>query len=224
MCGICGKAALNSEQRVRPAQVERMKDAIYHRGPDDDGTYVSNQAVLGHRRLSIIDLRTGKQPISNEDGTIWIVFNGEIYNFKELRTQLIQAGHVFTTNTDTEVIVHLYEQYGKDCVSKLTGMFAFALWDENRKLLLLARDRVGIKPLYYTLGRDGLSFASEIKALLVDPAIRREVNLEVVDIFLTHLYSPGNETMFQEIKKLPPASYLWDPLESTCRHASLSIL
>ena len=208
MCGICGKAALNSEQRVRPAQVERMKDAIYHRGPDDDGTYVSNQAVLGHRRLSIIDLRTGKQPISNEDGTIWIVFNGEIYNFKELRTQLIQAGHVFTTNTDTEVIVHLYEQYGKDCVSKLTGMFAFALWDENRKLLLLARDRVGIKPLYYTLGRDGLSFASEIKALLVDPAIRREVNLEVVDIFLTHLYSPGNETMFQEIKKLPPASYL----------------
>src|SRR2546427_3541943 len=136
MCGICGKVAFDSRQRVEPGVVKRMMDTLVHRGPDDEGMYLGGQAVLGHRRLSIIDLNTGKQPISNEDRTVWIVFNGEIYNFKQLRQELVQTGHTFETQTDTEVIVHLYEEYGEDCVSRLRGMFAFALWDARKKKLL----------------------------------------------------------------------------------------
>ena len=160
MCGICGKLNLNGLPDSSHRDVlGRMMQAMRHRGPDDDGLYISGPVGLGHRRLSIIDLSTGKQPIGNEDGTVWIVFNGEIYNYKELRASLLQRGHQFHTASDTEVIVHLYEEYGAECASRLRGMFAFAIWDERTKTLLLARDRVGIKPLYYHLSNEALIFA-----------------------------------------------------------------
>src|SRR5271166_2923866 len=148
MCGICGKLSFEPDATVAPALIRAMLDTIRHRGPDDEGIYSAPGVGLGHRRLSIIDLNTGHQPLSNEDGTVWISFNGEIYNFQELRTFLLSKGHVFRTQTDTEVIVHLYEQLGSRCLEELRGMFAFAIWDENTKTLFLARDRVGIKPLY----------------------------------------------------------------------------
>ncbi len=147
MCGICGKLNFDRDNSVNPAVIRGMLDTIRHRGPDDEGTYFAGQVGLGHRRLSIIDLNTGHQPVSNENGTLWIVFNGEIYNFQELRIFLLSKGHTFTTQTDTEVIVHLYEELGPECLAKLRGMFAFAIWDEGAKTLFLARDRVGIKPL-----------------------------------------------------------------------------
>src|ERR1700685_539552 len=156
MCGICGKLEFDPQARVSPALVKAMADTISHRGPDDEGYYVSGPIGFGFCPLSIIDLNTGHQPISNEDGTVWIVFNGEIYNYQELREHLLSRGHVFKTRTDTEVIVHLYEEFGEGCVEKLRGMFAFAIWDEKRKQLLLARDRVGIKPLYYWLSDESL--------------------------------------------------------------------
>jgi asparagine synthase (glutamine-hydrolysing) len=185
-----------------------MLDTIRHRGPDDQGVYVSPQVGLGHARLSIIDLNSGHQPLSNEDGTVWIVFNGEIYNFHELRVFLLAKGHVFKTQSDTEVIVHLYEELGPRCVEKLRGMFAFALWDENTKQLVLARDRVGIKPLYYSVNNNAIVFASEIKAILADPAINRHLAPEIIDRFLTFLYVPGEETLLKEICKLAPGHYL----------------
>lgn len=206
MCGICGKVSWGAT--VDPSLVQRMMDAMIHRGPDDEGAYVEQRVVLGHRRLSIIDLNTGRQPISNEDGTIWIVFNGEIYNFRKLRDELIQAGHRFQTQTDTEVIVHLYEQYGERCLDKLSGMFAFAIWDARKKKLFLARDRVGIKPLYYSLGDKSVTFASEMRALMADASVEREVDPQVIDRFLTFLYAPGPETMIRSIRKLPPGHYL----------------
>lgn len=206
MCGICGKVSWNGP--VDPFLVQLMMDKMVHRGPDDEGVYVGQQVVLGHRRLSIIDLELGKQPISNEDNTVWIVFNGEIYNFIQLRSELIRAGHRFRTNTDTEVIVHLYEQYGEHCVDKLSGMFAFAIWDVRKRRLFLARDRVGIKPLYYSLNNNSLIFASEINALMADPSVKREINPQTIDKFLTCLYTPGPETMFRSIRKLQPGHYL----------------
>jgi asparagine synthase (glutamine-hydrolysing) len=206
MCGICGKVSW--DEPVDVSLVQRMMDMLVHRGPDDEGMYVEQQVVLGHRRLSIIDLNTGKQPISNEDGTVWIVFNGEIYNFVQLRDELLQAGHRFQTQTDTEVIVHLYEQYGEHCVDRLSGMFAFAIWDVRKKKLFLARDRVGIKPLYYSVNEKSVIFASEIKALMADPSVKREIDLQTIDKFLTFFYTPGPETMFRSIRKLPPGHYL----------------
>jgi asparagine synthase (glutamine-hydrolysing) len=185
-----------------------MADTIAHRGPDDEGFYISGQIGLGFRRLSIIDLATGHQPLSNEDGTVWIVFNGEIYNYRELRTVLKRKGHIFKTQTDTEVIVHLYEEYGEDCVDKLRGMFAFAIWDECQKTLFLARDRVGIKPLYYWRSDHSVIFASEIKAILVDPEVQREVVPEMIDRFLSFYYIPGEETMLRDIYKLAPGSHM----------------
>jgi asparagine synthase (glutamine-hydrolysing) len=163
---------------------------------------------LGHARLSIIDLSSGHQPLSNEDGSVWIVFNGEIYNYRELRAFLLTKGHRFKTQSDTEVIVHLYEEFGPQCVEKLRGMFAFALWDGNTKQLLLARDRVGIKPLYYALNDQAIVFASEIKAILTDPAIHRNLAPEMIDRFLTFLYVPGEETLLKGIQKLAPGHYL----------------
>src|SRR5579859_2949454 len=148
--------------------LEAMMQSIRHRGPDDQGSYLSGPVALGHLRLSIIDLSSGKQPISNEDGTVWIVFNGEIYNYKELTAELVGRGHKFRTATDTEVIVHLYEEFGEECVSKLRGMFTFAIWDDRKKKLFIARDRVGIKPLYYRIDSKSLLFASEVKAILVE--------------------------------------------------------
>lgn len=188
--------------------VKEMADAIRHRGPDDEGFYVSGQIGLGFRRLSIIDLSGGHQPLSNEDGTVWIVFNGEIYNYRTLRQELIDKGHIFRTKSDTEVIVHLYEEYGTECVLKLRGMFAFALWDSVRKTLFLARDRVGIKPLYYYVGKDFLSFGSEIKAILADPAVGREVDPAMIDRFLTYLYVPGGQTLLRHLFKLEPGHAL----------------
>jgi asparagine synthase (glutamine-hydrolysing) len=185
-----------------------MADTIAHRGPDDEGYYISGPVGLGFRRLSIIDLATGHQPLSNEDGTVWIVFNGEIYNYRELRTSLQGKGHVFKTQTDTEVIVHLYEEYGEDCVKKLRGMFAFAIWDERQESLFLARDRVGIKPLYYWLSDKCLIFASEIKAILADPQVQPEVAPEMIDRFLTFYFVPGEETLLRNIYKLAPGSHM----------------
>jgi asparagine synthase (glutamine-hydrolysing) len=208
MCGICGKLEFDPEARVAPHLVKRMADAIVHRGPDDEGFYVKGQIGLGFRRLSIIDLGGGHQPLANENDSVWIIFNGEIYNYQELRAELVSKGHIFRTKSDTEVIVHLYEEYGRDCVQKLRGMFAFAIWDSVRKSLFLARDRVGIKPLYYCLGKNFLSFGSEMKAILVDPAVRREINPAMIDRFLTYYYSPGSETMFRNVFKLDPGHWL----------------
>ena len=208
MCGICGKLMLDRDAVVSPALVKAMADTIVHRGPDDEGYYVAGSVGLGFRRLSIIDLQSGHQPLSNEDGTIWIVFNGEIYNYQELREFLLSKGHIFKTKTDTEVIVHLYEEFGPECVKKLRGMFGFAIWDGNGKTLFLARDRVGIKPLYYCLTDKALVFGSEIKAILADPWVKREMAPEFIDRFLTFLYMPGEETLLSGIQKLAPGHYL----------------
>jgi len=185
-----------------------MADSMRHRGPDDEGYYISGQIGLGHRRLSIIDLNRGKQPISNEDDTIWIVFNGEIYNYQALRESLSEKGHKFKTDTDTEVIVHAYEEFGENCVARLRGMFAFAIWDQRSKTLLVARDRVGIKPLYYFLNDDQIIFASEMKAILLDNSVPRNIDPQIIDRFLTYYYVPGEETMLRGIRKLSPGHYL----------------
>jgi asparagine synthase (glutamine-hydrolysing) len=206
VCGICGKFSFDPEDKVSPDLLKSMADMIQHRGPDDEGFFVSGPVGLGFRRLSIIDLQTGHQPLSNEDGSVWIVFNGEIYNYQELRTFLQGKGHVFKTQTDTEVIVHMYEEWGEKCVEKLRGMFAFAIWDERHKTLFLARDRVGIKPLYYWLSDRSLIFASEIKALLADPEVEPELVPEMIDRFLTFYYVPGEETLLRNIFKLAPGS------------------
>jgi asparagine synthase (glutamine-hydrolysing) len=208
VCGICGKLNFDRAAAVAPALLKGMADTIAHRGPDDEGYYVSGPVGFGFRRLAIIDLKTGHQPISNEDGTVWIVFNGEIYNYQELRQFLRSKGHVFRTETDTEVIVHLYEEFGEACVEKLRGMFAFAIWDDRDKVLFLARDRVGIKPLYYRLTDKCIIFGSEIKAILADPEVNPEILPSVIDRFLTFYYVPGEETLFRDVRKLPAGSYM----------------
>jgi asparagine synthase (glutamine-hydrolysing) len=208
MCGICGKLVFGAGETVSPSLVKSMADSIQHRGPDDEGYYVTGPVGLGFRRLSIIDLNSGHQPISNEDGSIWIVFNGEIYNYQELRAFLVSKGDAFRTQTDTEVIIHLYEELGPDCLKKLRGMFGFAIWDGNTKSLFLARDRVGIKPVYFCLTDKSLVFGSEIKAILADPSVKRELAPEFIDRFLTFLYMPGEETLLKGIQKLAPGHYL----------------
>jgi len=208
MCGICGifNYAGTSFEITEDLIIE-MRDTMIHRGPDDAGVYVSNhrRLGLGFRRLSIIDLSSaGHQPMCNEDGTIWITLNGEIYNYQELREELKGRGHRFKSRTDTEVVIHLYEEDGKDLVHKLRGMFAFAIWDDRKRQLLLARDRIGIKPLYYTLHDGQLIFASEIKAILKHPGISREIDKEAFYHYLTFVTTPAPMTMFQGINKLPP--------------------
>jgi len=217
MCGIVGKFSLD-DRPIDSRLIARMADRLSHRGPDDSGHYVSGPIGLASRRLSIIDLATGKQPISNEDGTVWVVLNGEIYNFIELRAELERRGHRFRTRTDTEVIVHLYEEEGPGLLDHLRGMFAFAVWDHRRRQLLLARDRLGEKPLFYAY-RPGrvLLFASELKSLLVDPDVRPTIDLAAVDTYLSLLYIPAPATIFNEIKKLPAAHYL------TCTARSLEV-
>jgi asparagine synthase (glutamine-hydrolysing) len=195
--------------RVSAQILQRMLASIRHRGPDDEGIYQDCQVGLGHRRLSIIDLSSGHQPLSNEDGSVWIVFNGEIYNYQELRDFLITKGHLFNTKTDTEVIVHLYEEFGPQCVDRLRGMFAFAIWDQRQRALLLARDRIGIKPLYYHVSHDFVVFGSEIKAILADPEVEREISPAIIDRFLTFNYVPGEETTLKNIYKLAPGSFLF---------------
>ena len=208
MCGICGKLNFDRGEPVDIGLIRSMMDLIRHRGPDGGGHYVSGQIGLGHRRLSIIDLSTGDQPMSNEDNTIWVVYNGEIYNFPELRDELIKQGHTFKSTTDTEVIIHQYEEKGAECVESFRGMFAFALWDEPKKTLLLARDRVGIKPLYYAHRGGSLVFSSEIKSILADPSVKKSFNYCAIDRFITHYYLPGRETLFEGINKLEPGHYL----------------
>jgi asparagine synthase (glutamine-hydrolysing) len=208
MCGICGKLAFDPGARVESALISSMLETIRYRGPDDEGIYVAPGVGLGHRRLSIIDLNTGHQPISNEDGTVWIVFNGEIYNYRELRAFLLSRGHLLKTQTDTEVIVHLYEECGPACLDRLRGMFAFAIWNQNTKTLFLARDRVGIKPLYYCLTSKSIVFGSEAKAILADPEVDRQIATENIDRCLTFLYMPGEDTLFKNIRKLAAGHYL----------------
>ncbi len=190
------------------ALLEAMNGTLRHRGPDGSGSYLGPGVGLAMRRLSIIDLETGEQPIANEDGSVWVVFNGEIYNFRELREQLERKGHVFQTATDTEVIVHAYEEYGDGCVEHFNGMFAFALWDESRRRLLLARDRLGIKPLYYYLSANELVFGSELKAVISHPAVPREIDFGALNQFLTIEYIPAPRTIFKDVQKLPPGHRL----------------
>jgi asparagine synthase (glutamine-hydrolysing) len=208
MCGICGKLVFDLGGAVKASLLNSMLATIHHRGPDDGGTYIAPQVGLGHRRLSIIDLNTGHQPMFNEDGSVAIVFNGEIYNYVDLRDGLTAKGHLFQTKSDTEVIVHLYEEYGEACVEKLRGMFAFAIWDNRKKLLLLARDRVGIKPLYYWHSGKSLVFGSEIKAILADPEVGCEIDPHMIDRFLSFYFLPGEETLFKGVQKLLPGHCL----------------
>jgi asparagine synthase (glutamine-hydrolysing) len=208
MCGITGIFQFDRRHPVTPAVLEAMNQRIVHRGPDDGGAHFDGNVGLAMRRLSIIDLKTGRQPLSNEDGTVWIVFNGEIYNHASLRGSLESRGHRYRTHSDTETIVHLYEEYGTDCVQHLRGMFAFAIWDSRRRRLFCARDRLGIKPFYYSLDRNRLVFASEIKALLECPGIKAELAGGVIPEYLAFGYLSGTGTMFAGIEKLPPGHWL----------------
>jgi asparagine synthase (glutamine-hydrolysing) len=209
MCGICGKIYFDSSQQVDKSLIGSMASVLKHRGPDDHGVYVAGPVGLGHQRLSIIDTSpAGHQPMANEDSTIWIVFNGEIYNFTELREELEIKGHVFKSHTDTETIVHLYEEAGTQCLQKLRGMFAFAIWDTKKQKLFMARDRAGKKPLVYTIADGALVFASEIKALLQDSSVEPAVDAEALHHYLTYQYVPSPWTMFKGIHKLPPAHSL----------------
>ncbi|WDT81161.1 MAG: asparagine synthase (glutamine-hydrolyzing) [Candidatus Manganitrophus sp.] len=206
MCGIAGIFNLNGS-RVDSARLTAMTDRLKHRGPDGTGHYLNGPIGLGQTRLAVIDVEGGKQPIFNEDKTIAVVFNGEIYNFKEIREELEKAGHLFSTNSDTEVIVHLYEKEGVDCVRRFRGMFAFALWDQKRRRLFLARDIVGKKPLYYSIENERLIFGSEIKSLLA-VGDGGEVNYAALDLFLKYQFIPGPETIYQKISSLPPAHFM----------------
>jgi asparagine synthase (glutamine-hydrolysing) len=204
MCGICGFAEPQSSKVPDRTGVEAMCRTLIHRGPDDEGIYVGPGVGLGSRRLSIIDLDGGRQPISNENRSVWVVFNGEIYNYRQLESLLNKLGHKFSTRCDTEVIVHAYEEFGDECVKYLNGMFAFALWDTARRRLLLARDRFGIKPLYYTLSKKQLVFGSELKALLAHPAVERKLDFVALDEYLSFEYVPTPRTIIKDVKKLPP--------------------
>ena len=208
MCGIAGKLIFDGGARVERQTIAAMLAPIQHRGPDGDGIHLAGPVGLGHCRLSIIDLHTGAQPMANEDETIWIVFNGEIYNFQELREELLAKGHAFRSRSDTEVIIHLYEEYGDACVQRLRGMFAFAIWDSPKGRLFIARDRVGIKPLYYHQDPHAFRFASEIKAILTDAAVPRDINPGAIRRFFSYHYQPGEETPLRGIFKLPPGHSL----------------
>src|SRR6185503_9930407 len=214
MCGIAGFIDLWDTRATRDGGergpiLDGMCQIIRHRGPDDHGVMIKNGAVLGMRRLSIIDLAGGHQPISGEDGSVTIVYNGEVYNFLELKPQLEARGHRFQTHSDTEAVVHAYEEYGDACVDHLRGMFAFAIWDDRARKLFIARDRAGKKPLYYTVTRHGtLVFGSELKSLLAHPDVEREINLQALDAYFTLGYVPDPLSIFQDIHKLPPGYHL----------------
>lgn len=229
MCGIAGIVYLDQQQQVDPKVLKRMTDSMIHRGPDDSGLYISSFAGLGNRRLSIIDLKGGHQPISNEDESIWVVFNGEIYNHADVRATLESKGHRYKTRSDTETILHAYEEYGDSCVEHFRGMFTFALWDCKRKRLFAARDRLGIKPFYYVHLNRTLAFASEIKALMPAGVVEKGVNEVALAEHFALGYCAGEETLFKGVQKLPPGHLLiaehgrvtirqyWDlPLETPC--------
>lgn len=208
MCGIAGIMQREAGAPVTEESLRAMAGAIRHRGPDSEGVWTGAGIGLAHRRLSIIDLAGGHQPIGNEDGSVQIVFNGEIYNYRELQKELEAKGHRFRTSSDTEVIVHLYEEHGERLVERLRGMFAFAIWDTKRRRLLLARDRVGMKPLYYYRDGTRLLFGSEIKSLLARPGLDLDIDVQALDDYLTFGVIPGERSIFQQIRKLPPATTL----------------
>ncbi|KHE92947.1 MAG: asparagine synthase (glutamine-hydrolyzing) [Candidatus Scalindua rubra] len=217
MCGICGKLSYGGVQ-VDETLLRKMCRSLFYRGPDDEGVFVSSnsksqnskvQVGLGHTRLSVIDLSdAGHQPMCNEEKTIWLVCNGEIYNFEEIRTELKEKGHRFRSNTDSEVIIHLYEEEGIDCLKRLNGMFAFCIWDERLQKLWLCRDRLGIKPLVYYWDGETLIFSSEIKGILCDSNVRKEIDWTALDLYLTFNYIPAPKTIFENIRKLEPGYYL----------------
>jgi asparagine synthase (glutamine-hydrolysing) len=208
MCGICGIFESDQACRIAPETIERMNGTLTHRGPDDAGYHFEPGLALGHRRLSIIDLSAGAQPMTNEDGTVWIVFNGEIYNFPELRTFLISKGHQFRTHSDTETIIHLYEELGAECFSSLRGMFAIALWDRRERRLVLARDRIGKKPLYYAWNGKRLVFGSELKAVLAAGDINRNLDLTAVADYFSQLCVPSPKSIYAGVRKVRPAHYV----------------
>ena len=209
MCGIVGIFDLSGRRPIARELLGRMNDSLSHRGPDADGFHCEPGLGLGHRRLSIIDLTTGDQPMYNEDGSVVVMFNGEIYNYREIIPELVRLGHAFKTKSDTEVIVHAWEEWGEDCVTRFRGMFAFALWDRNRETLFLARDRLGVKPMYYArLGDGTLIFGSELKALMLHPAFLREIEPRAVENYLAYGYVPEPQTIFSGALKLPPGCTL----------------
>jgi asparagine synthase (glutamine-hydrolysing) len=213
MCGICGFAVpKNSNRRIDESLLVRMRDTLTHRGPDDAGLFMDAQAGLGHRRLSIVDLGGGHQPMPNEDGTVWISYNGEVYNHRDLRPALERRGHAYRSASDTETIIHLYEEHGANAVEHLRGMFAFAIWDAPRRRLLLARDRLGIKPLYYTVTDDGaIYFASEIKAILETGVVRARLNYDALGDYAANRATSGEETLFRGVKRLLPGhTLMWE--------------
>ncbi|WP_217558418.1 asparagine synthase (glutamine-hydrolyzing) [Paenibacillus sp. GbtcB18] len=224
MCGITGVMYFE-DREPSVSMLQQMTDVIHHRGPNDSGFWTENRIGLGFRRLSIIDIAEGHQPLCNEDESVWIIFNGEIYNYKSLRSMLQDRGHVFRTNSDTEVIVHLYEEFGDECVKHLRGMFGFAIWDRRKKQLFAARDHFGIKPFYYQYNDRQLLFGSEIKSLVASGSVSPSIRTESLMNYLTFQYVPEPNTMFEGIQKLPPAHYIkasfdgemsihryWDPM------------
>jgi asparagine synthase (glutamine-hydrolysing) len=208
MCGIFGIVSRTADKAVDGDALRRMGQVLHHRGPDDEGLRIDAGVGLGVRRLSIIDLATGQQPVANEDRTLWLVFNGEIYNYQQLRDVLEKKGHVFASSSDTEVIIHAFEEFGDRCVEQLNGMFVFAVWDAPRRRLYVARDRLGIKPLYYWDGGDELVFGSELKAVMTYPHVSRSIDLVALDQFLTLEYVPSPRTIFRDVQKLPPGHRL----------------
>ncbi|HEY3167370.1 MAG TPA: asparagine synthase (glutamine-hydrolyzing), partial [Candidatus Binatia bacterium] len=208
MCGLSGIYNYKTLEPVSERLLKAMNDTLVHRGPDDEGFYVSNEVGLGHRRLSIIDLGAGHQPMTNEDDTVWVAFNGEIYNFTDLHQSLEANGHQFKTRSDTEVIVHLYEQKGEECFRELRGMFAIAIWDQRKRKLVLARDRVGKKPLFYYDDGSRVLFGSEIKAILQVPGISRDIDVEALSDYFSFLYVPAPKSIFKKIRKVLPGHYV----------------
>ena len=207
MCGIAGIVKQNSMRAERPL-LEHMIGMVNHRGPDAAGFHLSGSVGLAHARLSIIDVGGGHQPMHNEDKTVWITFNGEIFNYVELREDLIRKGHRFQTQSDTEVIVHLYEEKGEDCVQYLNGQWAFAIWDSRSERLFLSRDRVGVRPLFYAKTAEGFVFGSEIKSLLVVPSVHRAIDLEALDELFTFWVTLPPRTIFSDVSELPPGHSL----------------
>src|SRR5258706_7311342 len=209
MCGIVGVFDSTGRGEISRTLLEQMNRSLLHRGPDEGGLHLEPGVGLGHRRLSIIDLSTGQQPLYNEDRSVVVVFNGEIYNFQDLVPELQALGHIFHTRSDTEVIVHAWEAWGVDCVQRFRGMFAFALWDRNRETLFLARDRLGVKPLYYAkLPAGRWIFGSELKALLVHPKLKREIDPLAVEDYFAYGYVPEPRTIFKDVYKLAPGCML----------------
>jgi asparagine synthase (glutamine-hydrolysing) len=208
MCGICGVLRRSDQDKIDLALIDKMLRSIAHRGPDSRGYFIKNNIFLASQRLKVIDFENGSQPMSNEDESVWLVFNGEIYNFLELRKTLESKGHLFKSKSDTEAIVHLYEEEGPEFVKKIKGMFALAIWDKPKKRLILARDRFGIKPLYYTHSPDMFIFASEPKAILCDPEFKKEIEPSALDSYLFMEYVASPHSIFKNIHKLPAAHIL----------------